>query len=241
MSQKVGDRLKHESLKLRFTTTQPNGQPKQVLKRSLNQAVSEIIQPSYLSHQTPTILYELLDVPISELETKRSLKVVWTGRHNKEEGIYPFLLPKTNSVTDLAEHVAKNVSQQPLDPLKIRLFAISKDGKRQEELNALDMIGNLPDGTELYAEVRDTFCLAGMLFNIFSGQIPVEEDEAEEGDKIIFAYHFYREPTRAHGVPFRAVCKPVRCSVFPGSVYPKLSLCRMNHSRKRRSVWRRDF
>jgi len=154
MSQKVGDRLKHEHLKLRFTTTQPNGQPKQVLKRSLNQAVSEIIQPSYIAHQTPTILYELLDVPISELETKRSLKVVWTGQHNKEEGIYPFLLPKTNSVADLAEHLAKSVALQPLDPQRIRLFGISKDGKRQEELNAMEMIGNFPDGTELYAEVR---------------------------------------------------------------------------------------
>jgi hypothetical protein len=39
----------------------------------------------------------------------------------------------------------------------------------------------------------------------------MEEEESEEGDKIIFAYHFQRDPTRAHGVPFRAVCKPV-CS-----------------------------
>ncbi|KIM26035.1 hypothetical protein M408DRAFT_330816 [Serendipita vermifera MAFF 305830] len=190
MSQKVGDRLKHEPLKLRFTTTQPNGQPKQVLKRSLNQAVSEIIQPSYIAHQTPTILYELLDVSISELETKRSLKVVWTGKNNKEEGTYPFLLPKTNNVADLAEQVAKSVGVPGLDPHRIRLFGISKDGKRQEELNAGDMLGNYTDGVELFAEV------------------PMEDEEAEEGDKIIFAYHFYREPTRAHGVPFRCVCKP---------------------------------
>jgi ubiquitin carboxyl-terminal hydrolase 7 len=166
MSQKVGDRLKHEHLKLRFTTTQPNGQPKQVLKRSLNQAVSEIIQPSYIAHQTPTILYELLDVPISELETKRSLKVVWTGQHNKEEATYSFLLPKTNSVADLAEHVAKSVAGQPLDPQRIRLFGISKDGKRQEELNAMDMIGNFADGTELYAEVCVTLSCWGPILYI---------------------------------------------------------------------------
>lgn len=153
MSQKVGDRLKHEPLKLRFTTTQPNGQPKQVLKRSLNQAVSEIIQPSYIAHQTPTILYELLDVSISELETKRSLKVVWTGKHNKEEGTFPFLLPKTNNVSDLAEHVAKSVGLTGIDPQRIRLFGISKDGKRQEELNMGDMLGNYADGVELFAEV----------------------------------------------------------------------------------------
>lgn len=152
MSQKVGDRLKHDHLKLRFTTTQPNGQPKLVLKRSLNQAVSEIIQPTYLAHQTPTILYELLDVSISELETKRSLKVVWTGMHNKEEGIFPFLLPKTSNVAELAEHLAKNVTLTGSG--HIRIFGISKDGKRQEELNQSSMIGNLQDATELFAEVR---------------------------------------------------------------------------------------
>ncbi|KAG8830769.1 hypothetical protein FRC17_004264 [Serendipita sp. 399] len=191
MSQKVGDRLKHDPSKLRFTTTQPNGQPKQVLKRSLNQAVAEIIQPTYLAHQTPTILYELLEVSIAELETKRSLRIVWTGLHNKEEGTYPFLLPKTHTVADLAENLMKAVSFPRDGSRRIRLFAISKDGKRQEELNSLDMIGNLPDASELYAE-----------------EVPREEEEAQESDKIIYAYHFYREPTRAHGIPFRCVCKP---------------------------------
>ncbi|KAG8854609.1 hypothetical protein FRB91_003318 [Serendipita sp. 411] len=191
MSQKVGDRLKHDPSKLRFTTTQPNGQPKLVLKRSLNQAVAEIIQPTYLAHQTPTILYELLDVSIAELETKRSLKVVWTGLHNKEEGTYPFLLPKTSTVADLAEHLMKTVVFSRDGSRRIRLFAISKDGKRQEELNSLDMIGNLLDASEIFAE-----------------EIPREEEEAQETDKVIYAYHFYREPTRAHGVPFRYVCKP---------------------------------
>ncbi|CCA77798.1 probable ubiquitin-specific processing protease 21 [Serendipita indica DSM 11827] len=191
MSQKVGDYLKHDHLKLRFTTTQSNGQPKQVLKRALNQAVSEIIQPTYLAHQTPTILYELLDVPISELETKRSLKIVWTGLHNKEEGAFPFLLPKTYTVAELADQVIKNVTLSPTGTGRIRLFGISKDGKRQEELSGGEMIGNLSDAAELYAE-----------------EIPVEEAQADEADKVIFAYHFYREPTRAHGVPFRCVCKP---------------------------------
>jgi hypothetical protein len=31
------------------------------------------------------VYYEILDISIIELETKKSLKVVWTGRTNKEE------------------------------------------------------------------------------------------------------------------------------------------------------------
>src|SRR5271170_3300594 len=86
MSQKVADHLKHESIKLRFTTSTPNGAPKNVLKRSLNQTISDIIQPTaYNAAPSTTIFYERLDVSIVELGTKRSLKIVWTGLHNKEE------------------------------------------------------------------------------------------------------------------------------------------------------------
>jgi ubiquitin carboxyl-terminal hydrolase 7 len=49
----------------------------------------------------------------------------------------------------------------------------------------------------------------------------MEELEYEEGDKIILAYHFHREPTRAHGVPFRCVCKPV--SLFVSLLYSELT------------------
>jgi ubiquitin carboxyl-terminal hydrolase 7 len=86
MSQKVADHLKHESIKLRFTTSAANGTPKNILKRSLNQSIQDIITPpSYNAAPATLIFYEKLDVSIVELETKRSLKIVWTGLHNKEE------------------------------------------------------------------------------------------------------------------------------------------------------------
>jgi len=82
MSQKVADHLKHESIKLRFTTSTPSGAPNNVLKRSMSQTISEIIQP--IAYNT-TIFYERLDVSIVELEKKKRLKIIWTGLHNKEE------------------------------------------------------------------------------------------------------------------------------------------------------------
>lgn len=114
MSMKVGEYLKHDPIKLRFTTTHAtNGSPKTVLKRSLNQSISEIISPGYTGSQTTIILYEKLDVSIVELETKRSLKVIWTGSNNKEETTHSFLLPKTSAVHELAEHLAKQVKLLP--------------------------------------------------------------------------------------------------------------------------------
>lgn len=153
MSTKVGDYLKHDPIKLRFTTTQANGQPKHVIKRSLNQSISEIMTPAYVTPSSTVILYELLDVSIVELETKRSLKIVWTGIQNKEEATHSFLLPKTSPVSDLSDHLRKQVSLSPGGTGKIRVFEVSKDGKTQKEYTNSEMIGNIPDPADLYAEV----------------------------------------------------------------------------------------
>ena len=159
MSAKVGEYLRHDPIKLRFTTTHAtNGSARSVLKRSLNQSIAEIMAPStYINPTTTVILYEKLDVSIVELETKRSLKVIWTGIHNKEEATHKFLLPKTSVVHELADNIAKNVTLTPSGTGKIRVFEVSKDGKTQKEFTSSEMIGNIPDPVELYAEVRPLF------------------------------------------------------------------------------------
>ncbi len=87
MAHRVGDYLKQDPLKLRFTSSNPqSGTPKSIIKRSLNQSVADITGTNYYSqHPNVIVYYELLDISIIELETKKSLKVVWTGRNNKEE------------------------------------------------------------------------------------------------------------------------------------------------------------
>ena len=169
MSQKVGEFLHHDPIKLRFTTTHAtNGSAKAILKRSLNPSIQEIISPSYGSPQATVILYEKLDVSIVELETKRSLKVIWTGSHNKEESTHPFLLPKTSMVHELTEHLSKQVKLTPGGTGKIRVFEVSKDGKTQKEFTNSEMIGNIPDPVELYAEAsRVRFCCRINVTRIF--------------------------------------------------------------------------
>lgn len=191
MAQKVADFLKHDPIKLRFTTTQPSGAPKNVLKRSLNPSIQDIMAPQYMSQQSTVILYERLDVSIVELETKRSLKVIWTGVHNKEESTHAFLLPKTSPVHELAEQLSKLVTLSPNGSGKIRVFEVSKDGKHQREFSVTEMIGNIPEPAELYAE-----------------EVPVDELDQDDFKKVISVFHFYRDPTKTHGVPFRFVLKP---------------------------------
>lgn len=102
------------------------------------------------------ILYEKLDVSIVELETKRNLKVMWTGVFNKEEGAHQFLLPKTSMVHDLADHLSKRITLTAGGTGKIRIFEI-REGKTQREFTGSEMIGNIPDPAELFAEVCTFF------------------------------------------------------------------------------------
>jgi ubiquitin carboxyl-terminal hydrolase 7 len=88
MATRVGDFLRHDPLKLRFTSSNTsNLGPKSVIKKSLNQSVADITQTGYYTNHPSQIVlyYEKLDVSIVELETKKSLKITWTGQHNKEE------------------------------------------------------------------------------------------------------------------------------------------------------------
>lgn len=214
MSAKAGEFLRHDPIKLRFTTTHAtNGSAKSVLKRSLNQSISEIMAPTYVNPTTTVILYEKLDVSIVELETKRSLKVIWTGIHNKEEAAHPFLLPKTSMVHDLADHLSKLVTLTPTGTGKIRVFEVSKDGKTQKEFTGSEMIGNIPDPVELYAEVCLLIHSTSKCWRHYQ-EIPREELEADDSDKVIGVFHFSKELSRTHGVPFKFVVKRVNCSLI---------------------------
>ncbi|KAF7338349.1 Ubiquitin carboxyl-terminal hydrolase 21 [Mycena venus] len=210
MSHKAGEYLRHDPIKLRFTTTHAtNGSPKSVLKRSLNQSIAEIMAPNYINPTTTIILYEKLDVSIVELETKRSLKVVWTGIHNKEEATHPFLLPKTSMVNDLADHISKLVTLTPTGSQKIRVFEISK-GREDSEGVYWDRddweysrtCRALRRGTR-----KPLFCGSYTHYPAHFQEIPMEELEADDLDKVIGVFHFTKELSRTHGVPFKFVVK----------------------------------
>lgn len=84
MAAKVGEKIQHDPMKLRFTSSL-QGQPKSIIRRSAHNAVSDMIQASYTNGPSNVLFYELLDISIIEIETKRNVRVTWTGAHNKEE------------------------------------------------------------------------------------------------------------------------------------------------------------
>jgi ubiquitin carboxyl-terminal hydrolase 7 len=195
MASKVGEQLKHEMIKLRFTTTYGSSRvPKYILKRSLNQSIEKMTSLAHFPSSRIVILYEKLHVSIIKLETKRTLKVVWTGAHNKEESTHLFLSSKDSSVHDVIEHLSKRVQLTPSGTGRIRVFEMAQDERTRREFTGFEMIGDIvgPDPVELFAE-----------------EIPREELEVGANDKIINVFHFTWGVTRTHGIPFKFVLKPV--------------------------------
>ena len=45
--------------------------------------------------------------------------------------------------------------------------------------------------------------------HLIAERIPEDELNAQEGDRAIYAFHFDKEPTKTHGVPFEFYIKPV--------------------------------
>lgn len=80
---KVGERLGIDSTHLRFwTVNATTGNPKAAVKRGQTQSLQTILNPPYSTfsnnNQRPDALYyEILDISLSELDTKRALKVIW--------------------------------------------------------------------------------------------------------------------------------------------------------------------
>ena len=71
-------------------------------------------------------------------------------------------------VHELADHLSKQVSMSTngQGSGKIRVFEVSKDGKTQKEFTGSEMIGNIPDPVELYAEVKESHALPDFVLSL---------------------------------------------------------------------------
>ena len=160
-----------------------------------------MIQPGYVQQPTNMLFYETLDVTLTELETKKTVKVTWMGLHNKEEGIHTFLMAKTASLYDVVDNLQKNIKYAKEHGTgRIRLFEIPAGGRTQRIFN----------GNELIKDMTGQ-----VLEDLFAEEIPQEEADIKEDQRAIMCFHFLKDPTRSHGVPFRFILKPVSAA-FPG-------------------------
>jgi ubiquitin carboxyl-terminal hydrolase 7 len=83
MTAKVGEKLQVDPTHLRFYTVNAStGNPKSAIKRHPTQTLQQILMPPFSTYgnnnQRADMLYfEVLDMSLSELDTKKNLKVTW--------------------------------------------------------------------------------------------------------------------------------------------------------------------
>ncbi|KAJ3051463.1 hypothetical protein HK097_007526 [Rhizophlyctis rosea] len=221
---KLADKLKADPAKIRLTPFSQQGKGKD-FKRSPTVTVSEMLGIGSMYGTAPSyvILYEVLDIEVSELETKRYLKITYVDKAVKEHGPFDILLPKTARVPEILAATAERVRQETanakkeeakkeevktengvngnstpaspttvtgtilLDPARLRLVE-AKDNKFHRYLDD-NWVQGIADGAQLFVEEKQ------------------EEEQAGEADKWIGVFHYYRDPMKTHGVPFRFLVK----------------------------------
>lgn len=197
---------------LRFTTMNPHtGAPRQAIKRNANQLLSQILQPSYHNYISTTgLFYEVLDLPLSELETKKVLKVTWLPDGINTSETYDLLVPKNGQIQDLKEVLQKKLELDDEAMTNVRIFEAHTGRLLKVLTNDYGVLG-IADYVDIFAE-----------------KIPEDEMNFEDGDRFVHAFHFHKEPVKVHtrGIPFRFVVKNVRitillqlyfcCLLFPG-------------------------
>lgn len=99
------------------------------------------------------------------------------------------LLPKAGSIAEVIEELEKRVTLSSEGTGKIRMFSLY-ESKIQSEFDRDDPKSDHDDQNELFAE-----------------EIPKEEAEKAENDKLLSCFHFSGECTKQYGIPFKIVVK----------------------------------
>lgn len=191
LSLKVGEHLNVQPTHIRFTTiNSTTHMPKFTVKRIPSLTLQNILQPAYLQSPLNTLFYEVLEMTLSELETKRTLKIGWLPDGVTKEELVEVLVPKTGTLRDVAQALIQklNLSSELID--RFHIFGVHSN-RVYKDFDLTCPVTSLQDFLLLYAEV-------------------ISEDELnlDEDDQYMNAYHFQKEPTRSHGIPFRFIVKP---------------------------------
>ena len=192
----VGRYLHIDPTHLRFLTVSvTTGKPKQIVKRNINQNLSQMLMTQYSSygynaHHSDSLYYEVLDMSLSEYETKKILKIHWLSDGISKEELAEILVPRNGVIADILPGLHKKFSLKDDIVQNIRFYE-AHNGK-------------------IYRELSGDLSVTGIteFVTIFAEKIPDEEINATEDEQDIYCYHFDKEPNKTHSVPFKFLIKP---------------------------------
>ncbi|CAO3672198.1 unnamed protein product [Umbelopsis vinacea] len=191
---KVGEKLNAAPQNIRFTAPGVSGSPKTVIRHLPSSTLLEMIQSAvYNGVNVPTLFYEVLDIPLSELETKKQVKVTVLTPTLSDETTYDLVLPKDNKISDLLQALeAKGVKFESESGTRLPRIFEAVQNKFIRELDMNEPISSLTDAA---------YC------TLYAEEVPEEETTMMDDDFFIPVFHYQKETNRTHSVPFKFLVK----------------------------------
>ncbi|KAL3422872.1 ubiquitin carboxyl-terminal hydrolase [Phlyctema vagabunda] len=193
---KVGEKIGIDPTHIRFWSwNSTTNSPKNSIKRNQSQNLHTILNPGYNSFSNTNqrndgLFFEILDMSLSELDTKKSLKVIWLVEGIVKDETLDILVPKNGIVADIVAGIIKKAEiDDEVTGGPIRIYEVHSN-KIHKELARDHPVLSITDYVSLIAE-----------------RIPAEE--VSDSGHSVQAFHFQNEPNKAHGIPFKFHVKEV--------------------------------
>jgi ubiquitin carboxyl-terminal hydrolase 7 len=191
LAQKVGEKLKVDPTHLRFSPVNAStGRAKVPIRHTTNHNLGTILAPGYnaygaaVNQRSDALYYEVLEVSMAELEMRKTFKVTWLPEGLTKEEYHEVLVPKNGTVNDiiLALQRKANLSDEVTE--RIRVYETHAN-KIFRDCPPNFAVSNLSDYAQLNAEPS-----------------PEEDLNRSDEDILIPAFHFDKEVSKAHSIPF---------------------------------------
>lgn len=191
---------------LRFTTVNAqSGKPRAAVKRMPTTTVHSILSGvgaggygsyGYTNQSPDTLYYEVLEMSLADLEQRKTVKVNWLPEGVTKEDTYDCLVPKVGTFQDVLPVLQKK-AKLPDEIIEQIRFYEAHSGKVYKNLTLDTAVSSLNEFMQVYAE-----------------RLPEEEREAQkEGNlPLIGCFHYDKEPSKPHGIPFIFITKEVSYS-----------------------------
>lgn len=196
LCEKVGEKLNVEPTHLRFyTVNASSNNPRTAVKRGHQSLANILIPAGYgqlnMNQRNDALYFEVLDMSLAELDTKKSIKITWLSEGITKEEQFDVLVPKSGQVEDLIEALVKKAKIPSEEEAgKIRVYETSSHHKWFRDLARDYSVLSINDYTSVIAE-----------------RMPAEDAAVSDQANFISCFHFHGEPSRAHGIPFRFLVK----------------------------------
>ncbi|KAL2889523.1 putative ubiquitin carboxyl-terminal hydrolase 5 [Ceratocystis lukuohia] len=232
LAERIGHHLGVAATHLRLWTINPTtGNPKVVIRRTGNTTLQSILIPNNYGHfnaphRTDALYFEVLEISLAEMETKKSVRTVWLSEGVSKEEPVDVLVNKNGLVQDLIDALIKKLnlkSEEEAGPL--RIYEVN-NFKLYRELGRDILVTTMNEYTTAYVE-----------------RIPEEEvGLADDKKRYINAFHFHGEPSRVHGdEPFVETKKRLeKRTGFKGKSFEKIKFAMVERIRFTSPVYLSD-